>query len=526
MHIVTIFARWLGGFSLLLLVSVNGHAKVKGVPQDITPLNPPFKMQQLQRPSFPDRVFDIRDYGAKTLEQREGYKNTEEIAATIEAAAKAGGGSVLIPKGKWLTGPIHLKSNINLKLAKGAEVLFSEDKEDYLPVVLQRHEGVEAYNYSPMIYAFEVENVAITGEGTLNAQGEHWWKWYEKYGPPPRAIASKVPLSRRDFGKGSGMEGMRPSFVLFWDSRNILVEDITLIDTPMWNVHLAYCDQIIVRGITVDSVEAPNGDGIVLDSSKNALIEYNHLQTGDDAVVLKSGLNEEGLEINIPTENIVVRNFEAKNVKTGSGGVVFGSETSGGIRNVYVHNAYFESTDRGIRFKTERGRGNVVENIFIENVKMKNVTYEAINFNTFYTGPGKVGPSPAMRNVIIKDVQIDGVPNAIVLVGLPEKWLENIHLENIDVVNSDEGARIARVKNFTMKNVNIQSKKRAMEVDDVYEVFLDELSLSDEFDGKPMLIKGRYTGSIFTDDFNVGEIEFEDGLDASIISEQPAVQGW
>ncbi len=510
----------------LSALAVSGFAKIENVPQEISPVNPPFEMPQPSRPVIPDRTFDIRDFGAKTVSQAEGHKNTNEIAATIDAASRAGGGTVLIPEGTWLTGPIHLESNIDLHVAKGALVLFSEDREDYLPIVRQRHEGVEAYNYSPMIYAFELENVSITGQGTLNARGDHWWEWYEELGAPPRAIASKVPLSRRDFGKGSGMEGMRPNFVVFWKSKNILVEDITLVDTPMWNIHLIYSEQAIVRGVTIDSVRAPNGDGCVIDSSKNVLVEYNHFQTGDDAVVLKSGLNEEGLKINIPTENVVVRNFEAKNVKTGSGGVVFGSETSGGIKNVYVHNAYFEATDRGIRFKTERGRGNAIEDIYIENIRMKDVTYEAINFNTFYTGPGKVGPSPAMRNIIIKDVKIDGVPEAIVLIGLPEKWLENIHLENIEITKTKEGARITRVKNLTLKNVSIISDKRAMIVEDVYEMTLDEVNLVDKAKGKPLLLTGKHTGAIFTDNFDVSEIDFEDGLSSDIVSEKPSVQGW
>lgn len=509
----------------ILFASSGVKANVHNVPSEIEAIKAPFEMPRLDRPKFPDRVFNISDYGAKRLDGTQ-FKNTKAIVKAIEAASTSGGGVVLIPKGQWLSGPIHLKSNINLKLEKGAELLFSQERDDYLPVVLQRYEGVEAYNYSPMIYAANVNNVAITGEGVLNAQAEHWWHWYEQHGPPPRVVASKEPLASRNFGKGAGQEGMRPNFLVFWKSSNILVEGVSLIDTPMWNVHLSYCDKIIVRGIRIDSTRAPNGDGIVIDSSSNALIEYNHLQTGDDAVVLKSGLNEDGLAINKPTENIVIRNFEAKNVKTGSGGVVFGSETSGGIRNVYVHNANFDSTDRGIRFKTERGRGNVVENIYIEDVRMRNITYEAINFNSFYTGPGKVGPSPLMRNVHIKDVEIDGVPSAIVLVGLPEKWLENIHFENINVVNAEVGARITRVKNITLKNVRIHSKQRAMEVEDVYEFFFERLSLTDQVAGKPLLFKGKFTGAVFTQDFERSNMHFEDGLSSDIVEAEPATQLW
>lgn len=516
------------GFFLLLIISCSTTllAQVGEKTEEIAPLNAPFEMAELQRPIIPDQVFDIRNYGAQTIDDSPDFKNTEAFHRAIEAAASAGGGKILVPEGKWLTGPIHLESNINLHLAEGAEILFSEDKEDYLPVVRQRHEGVEAYNYSPMIYAYKVKNVAITGKGVLNAQGDHWWEWFEEHGAPPRAVATKVPLSRRDWGKGAGHEGMRPSFVVFWKSEDILIEDITLNDSPMWNLHMIYSKRIIIRGVTINSLRAPNGDGVVLDSSGEVLVEYNHFETGDDAVVLKSGLNEEALKINIPTENVVVRNFEARKVRTGSGGVVFGSETSGGIRNVYVHNALFDGSDRGIRFKTERGRGNVVENIYIENVKMRNITYQAINFNTFYTGPEATGPSPLMRNVRIKDVEIDGVPTAIELVGLPEKWLENIHLENINVINSEKGARITRVKNLTLKNVSINSEEIAMKVEDAYELFLDNVSLSDDTSGKPLIFSGQHTGAVFTDDFPLEQIEFTDGLSKDIIKEAPKVQAW
>ncbi|MEX2603153.1 MAG: glycoside hydrolase family 28 protein [Gracilimonas sp.] len=514
---------------VLLILSISptkSFGQMGEKPYEIAPMNPPFDMPVLTRPNIPDQEFNITDYGAKSMSEDEEFKNTDVFHRTIEAAENAGGGRIIVPKGKWLTGPIHLKSNMNLHVSEGAEILFSEDKEDYLPVVRQRHEGVEAYNYSPMIYAYKVKNVAITGKGVLNAQGDHWWEWFEEHGAPPRAEATKVPLSRRDWGKGAGHEGMRPSFVVFWKSEDILIEDITLNDSPMWNLHMIYSKRIIIRGVTVNSLRAPNGDGVVLDSSKDVLVEYNHFETGDDAVVLKSGLNEEALELNIPTENIVVRNFEARKVRTGSGGVVFGSETSGGIRNVYVHNALFDGSDRGIRFKTERGRGNVVENIYIHDVKMRNITYQAINFNTFYTGPDVTGPSPLLRNISIKDVEIDGVPVAIELVGLPEKWIENIHLENINVINSVEGARITRVKNMTMKNVTINSEERAMIVEDAYEFFLDNVILKDQVDGAPLFFQGQFTGAVFTDDFPVDDMEFSDGLTEDIVKEAPSVQAW
>jgi polygalacturonase len=263
----------------------------------------------------------------------------------------------------------------------------------------------------------------------------------------------------------------------------------------------------------------------VLDSSKDILVEYNNLSTGDDAVVIKSGFNEEGLKINIPTENVIVRNYYAHDVVTGSGGVVFGSETSGGIRNVYVHDAIFENCDRGIRFKTTRGRGNVTENIYIRDIELKNTSYEALNFNTFYSGAG-VGPSPLVRNIDIRNIVINGVPNAIVLNGLPEKWLENIHLENIDVKNTERAIRIKRVKGLTMKDIRVVSKERAMVAKDVYELVLDNLELKDKEAGASILFSGEYTGAVVMPDYNPERVEFGDDVDEDIMLEKYPSADW
>ena len=208
-------------------------------PTVIAPISAPFEMPQLQRPSFPDRTFDIRDYGAVLCrwEDTDRRKSTAAIQKAIEACHEAGGGRVVIPKGDWLTGAIRLRSHVNLHIAEGAVVHFSNDLADYLPLVHVRCEGVEAYNYSPLIYAPNAENIAITGRGTLHGHGRWWWQWGKTHGKGDRIAAAKVPLKERRYGKGGGREGMRPTFIVPWKARNILIEGITLDESPMWNVH-------------------------------------------------------------------------------------------------------------------------------------------------------------------------------------------------------------------------------------------------------------------------------------------------
>jgi polygalacturonase len=493
--------------------------------ETIEHLAPPFPMEQLTRPAIPNRSFNIRDYGAQEMDGQNGPMITEAVRRAIEAATEAGGGKVIIPAGNWLSGPIQLKSNINLHLERNAEVFFSTDRDHYLPVVHQRHEGVEAYNYSPMVYASHAVNIAITGQGTLNGQGEPWWDWFEKHGAPPRILASQVPLSQRIFGKGSGMEGMRPSFVMFWKSDSILVEGVRLVDGPMWNLHLVYSENIIVRRTRIESLTAPNGDGIVVDSSRNVLLEHNDIQTGSDAVALKSGLNEEGLLLNRPTENVVIRHFSARNVS--GTGVAFGSETSGGIRNVYVHNGLFDGTGRGIGVRTERGRGNVVENVWVRDITMRNITYEGFNINTFFTGRSATGPAPLVRNIRLRNVSIDRVPTAISLTGLPEKWLENITLENMQITNAEMGVQITRAKNMVLKDVSIRSQSLAMQVMDTYELKLERVSLQDRVPGGPLRLEGRYTGAIYIDDsLELDDIQFDRDVSRDVINPEDTQRAW
>ena len=344
------FARCLFFMAALsvMLWAAPANAQTKEVPYEIAPIDAPFDMPQLKRPQFPDQTFNIRDFGADA-DGKNGNKDTEAIHEAIEACHSAGGGTVLFPAGHWHTGPIRVRyDNINLQIAEDAVVHFSTDLEDFYPLVKVRHEGVEAYNYCPPVYAYKVTNFAITGKGTLDGNGPDFWYEWATGGGIREEAAKQHLLLRKNFGKGGGKEGMRPTFVVPWKAKNVLIEGITLRNSPMWNVHPVYSENIIVRDIEVYAPgESPNTDGINPDGCKNVLIEYAHFSVGDDAIPIKSGLNEDGLNIGIPSENIVIRHISA-NGENVYGGITIGSEVSGGVRNIYAHDIRFEGMPAGI----------------------------------------------------------------------------------------------------------------------------------------------------------------------------------
>jgi len=501
-------------------------------PPGIAPIRAPFPMPQLQRPVFADRVFSIVDHGAKA---GEGHLNTGAFRKAIEACSESGGGTVLVPAGRWLTGAIHLRSNVNLHLEEGAVVCFPSDLALYLPVVHDRIMGVECHNYSPFIYAPHAENIAVTGKGTLEADGHWWYAWAEehKHGTKqgdPREAASKEPLATRKFGKGAGVEGLRPSFIVPWKAKNVLIEGVTLRNIPLWAVRAVYTTNIIVRDISVWGVAGRHGlekvshnnAGVCLDSCRNGLVEYVRIETMDDAVVVRSGLNEDGLKINIPSENIVVRNYSATDIHTGSGGIVFGSETSGGIRNVHVHDAVFERADRGIRFKSTRGRGNVVEDIWIENIRMKDIRRHAISFSTSYSNPVEGGPAPLFRNIRIANVRCDNVATnegkpsaALYMSGLPDMWLENFSFRDIRITNARKGAQISRARNITLENFQLQaSKGPAVSLDDCRRVTLRHTDLQGP--DAALSVRGTRTAELDVD-VPAARVRFADDVDPAVV---------
>lgn len=452
--------RLLTFLALLFGWGVNPHAQ----PMPVIPEWPV--------PVFRNQEFDIRRYGAKENDQA---SFTQALKKAIDECHATGGGTVKVPKGNWLTGPIHLKSHVRLHLDEGAVLNFSQKFEDYLPVVLIQRGGIFCYTYSPFIYARNASNIAVTGKGILNGQGQAWWPWKKNQPGMVQLFEmgkSRVPVEDRVFGTVES--GVRPPFVQFLECRDVLLEGVTLIDGPSWNVHPVFCENVTIRGITVRA-HGPNNDGIDPDGCKNVLIEDCLVDVGDDNICLKSGRDEEAWEIGRPLENVIVRRCTTL---AGHGGFVIGSEMSGGIRNVIVEDCHFTGTQRGLRFKSRLGRGGVVENIYIRNITMDRIRNEAIVADLQYDGEPierdmnyakyKSQHAPVFRHIHMENIDCKYAANSIKLRGLPgDSYLHNlsfknvriyaengmisdfadgVSLENVQIIAANEGKKLGNLK--------------------------------------------------------------------------------
>jgi polygalacturonase len=415
-----------------------------------------FEMMEIKDPIFPNKVYSIRDFGGVANGE---HNNTEAFKEAIKACAHNGGGVVEVPEGEWLTGPIHLKSNVHLRLEKNAIVKFSDKFEDYLPVVFTRWEGVECYNYSPLIYANGCENIAVTGEGTLVGNGKAWWRWKKLQQKAANKLVyaeyNNIPVKDRVFG--TEKDALRPSFIQPINSKNVLIEGIKVINGPQWTIHPVYCENLIVRGVKFET-NGPNTDGLNPDSCKNVLIEDCYFETGDDCIAINAGMNEDGWRVAKPCEIIVIRNCH---MHEGHGGVVIGSGMSGGVRNVYAHHCKFTGGDRGIRLKSMRGRGGFVENIWFDHIEIRDMINEMIQVNMFYgssTVIPKTDTPPDFRNIHISNITGENAKIAVMIHGLPEHPLENITLENLEL-SANKAIECHDVNGITMSNVKIKARK-------------------------------------------------------------------
>lgn len=397
------------------------------------------------------KFYNVCDFGAigdgATL-------NTQAIQHAITTCADNGGGTVYVPAVTYLTGAIHLRSHITLFVEAGATLLFSQNFQDY-PFVPTRWEGVECYGFSPLIYGKDLEQVSLIGRGTLDGQGEVWWKALRarrQQGPmrPETDLEKQLSqLNPRYATDGSGGGGreiqfLRPPLVQFYNCRNLHLEGLTHQNSPFWNTHLVYCDNVCVNKVTFKNPsDAPNTDGMNLDSCQNVRVSNCYFDVGDDCLCLKSGIDKDGRRVGKPTENVTITNCT---MLRGHGGVVIGSEMAGCVRNVTISNCIFLGTDRGIRMKSRRGRGGIVEDICVDNILMKDVLCP-FTMNLFYRCGAKpedaaflpefqpvTEETPIFRNISLSNIQAKDVRAAAgFLYGLPEMPVQDIRLSNVSI---------------------------------------------------------------------------------------------
>ncbi|MBO5602291.1 MAG: glycoside hydrolase family 28 protein [Prevotella sp.] len=461
--------------------------------------NLPFKMEVFGAPVIPNNTVNLKDFGAvgdgRTL-------CTDAFHKAMQALSKKGGGRLVVPEGVWLTGPLDLVSNLDLHLKSGAIILFSDDETLY-PVIKTYYEGWEAYRTHSPIYGKNLVNVSITGHGVIDGNGQYWrplkkekvteaqWKkftakggvikdnrlWYPSesyaYGEQhAREITSKANPTQEELSKIRRF--VRPVMISLVGCKNVLLKGVIFQNSGAWNIHPLMCENVIIEDVLAKNPSyAQNGDALDLESCKNALIINSKFDAGDDGICIKSGKDEEGRKRARPCENVIV---DGCTVFAGHGGFVVGSEMSGGVKNILVKNCQFMGTDVGLRFKSRRGRGGVVENIFIRDIAMTNILSDAIIFNLYYGGKSVIEvlesgekvnnieskpvdeTTPCFRKIDIQNITCQGAGRAMMFNGLPEMPIDGISLKNVTIY-ADSEAEFYNCKNIKKENVNVILKK-------------------------------------------------------------------
>ncbi len=446
---------------LLLCAAVLSLSSFKVAEYDSVKVAAPFPMPAIAIYNFPHSDFSIVDYGAKKSGSDTDANciaaNTKAFAQAMKACNEAGGGRVVVPEGVWPSGPIHLLSNCNLHLSEGSKVVFSSNPADYLPAVEVSWEGMECINYSPLVYAYQCTNVAITGKGTLTPDMKVWKTWFTRPKAHMNALAQlydwatfNKPVSERLMAVGENH--LRPHLIHFNQCRNVLLEDFKIRQSPFWTIHLYRCVGGVVRGLDVYA-HGHNNDGIDLEMTRNVLIENCLFDQGDDGVVIKSGRNHDAWRIGQPTENVVVRNCRLRNAH---GLLVIGSEISGGIRNVYMHDCSMEDHVKTLFYlKTNRRRGAYISNIYMERVSANSMERAfAIDTDVLYQWkdlvPTYKDSVTQIRDIYMRDVKCSVADGVYQINGDKDLPVENITIENLNVDT---------VRKYTTKAVNVKGLK-------------------------------------------------------------------
>lgn len=490
-----LFKKTINLIGILVFILISTQIEAKNTYNQLYQ-NLPFSMPKVEAPVFKNNKISVSDFGGLG----DGYSlNTKAFSAAIDALSKKGGGTLTVPAGVWFTGPIVLKSNINLHLEKGALILFSSDFNLY-PLVNTFFEGLETRRCQSPISARNAVNVAITGEGSINGSGEAWrplkkakvtdayWKKVVKSGGvlkdptywfPSKKSMKGESMSDMNVPRGAMSDSdwlsikdfLRPVMISFIECKNVMLQGVLFENSPSWNIHPLMCTNLIIDNITVRNPNfAQNGDGIDVESCKNVLLVNSSFDVGDDAICIKSGKDEEGRLRARPTENMIVDNCK---VFKAHGGFVVGSEMSGGVRNISVTNCQFLGTDVGLRFKSNRGRGGVVENIYISDIYMFDIATDSFLFDLYYGGksasealddgdqtptekqiPVVSKETPTFRNIYVKNIVSRNARRAMYFNGLPEMNISNINVENA-IITSQFGAEVCESDGIKFKNIHI-----------------------------------------------------------------------
>lgn len=524
--------------ALLVFASCNTVTKENGAyPYAYLYKDLPFDMPQVNAPTFPDREVSIVDFGGVP----DGITlNTDAFDKAMESLSAKGGGTLIVPEGVWFTGPIVFRSNINLHLQKGALILFSSDFDLY-PLIETSFEGLDTRRCQSPISGCELENIAITGEGSINGSGQAWrplkkgkvnenhWKkvvasggvvknnvWYPSESSLRGQELSSMNTPDSNMTEEQWQEVkdfLRPVMINFVKCKNVLFQGVLMENSPAWNVHPLMCENVILDRVFIRNPGySQNGDGLDLESCKNSIIVNSLFDVGDDGICIKSGKDEDGRKRGIPTENVIVDNCK---VFQGHGGFVVGSEMSGGVKNISVKNCQFLGTDVGLRFKSNRERGGVVENIYISDIYMFDIATESFLFDLYYGGKsasevledGDTTPSgeiivpvtektPAFRNIYVSNIVSRNARRAMYFNGLPEMNIENINVENA-FITSEYGAELSESKDINFSNVTIVAKKGpAFQFNNVKNFKSDKLSFGAKTDNDIVKISGSKTQNI------------------------------
>lgn len=487
--------------TILISCSANTSSKLRtnssGITDSLAFINYfKVKMPIIKTPVFKRDTFDISKYGAKG----DGiFLNTKIINDAISKCSKNGGGVVLVPGGIWLTGPIYMKSNVNVHIKRDAILQFTKDKNQY-KLIEGNWEGKPSVRNESPISGSDLENIAITGKGIIDGNGDVWrsvkkdkltesqWKnllksgglvsedkktWYPSasYLKGDQTKDASVLIAGKSLADYADMKDFfRPNLLVLTNCKKVLLEDVTFQNSPAWCLHPLMCEDLTLRGVYAKNpFYAQNGDGVDIESCKNVMIENSTFDVGDDGICIKSGRDADGRKRGMPTENLIARNNV---VYHAHGGFVIGSEMSGGARNLFVYNNSFIGTDIGLRFKTTRGRGGVVEKIYISDINMKDIAGEAILFDMYYAAKDPVPlageireapkvqlipvteETPQFKDFHIRNISCDGASKAIFIRGLPEMNIRDIYLENL-TIQANEGVELTEASNITIKNLNL-----------------------------------------------------------------------